>query len=225
MQTFHNFNIHFLKFCLFQLYRLTYWTRYSKEPRKTLRNSNAIQGDLSDLSQSKEDIESASTENPQELQEAQEAPLVENQTTNSNQETPQSNGKTIEENPVDGFIIDNDSEEEINDTEQLIPTSVVKSSAAKHRFKIYEGSEESLNFKKPERHVKLKRFMYWFLGVATFDGKPVAMETQEEREQEMQKKLNVSKCSNAFIIFNWILVIAAHLFLYVLYWWYKYKEM
>ncbi len=118
----------------------------------------------------------------------------------------------------DGFVNDDESEEEINDTAQLIPTADLKQTSAKHKFKIYEGSEENLNFKQLEKHVKLKRFVHWFLGVSTLDGIPIAMETQEERELQMQKKLKVSSCANGFIIFNWCVVIGVHFFLYALYW-------
>ncbi|XP_072046294.1 sodium/mannose cotransporter SLC5A10-like [Amphiura filiformis] len=197
------------------LHRLTYWTRYSKEPR----HSEVIPTDISEISPSVEEPANTAAEN---AESSQEAPLVQDRKDEGDDDAgpsvmPQANGRK-EENIEDGFLLDNDSEEEINDTEQLIPTSDLKPSSTKHRFKIYEGSEESLNFKKPEKHVKLKRVMHWFLGVSTFDGKPVAMETQEERELEMQKKLVVSSCSKVFIMFNWGLVITAHLFLYALYW-------
>ncbi|XP_072045367.1 sodium/mannose cotransporter SLC5A10-like [Amphiura filiformis] len=205
------------------LHRLTFWTRYSKEPRQTLRNSETFQTDISEISPAVvPNVEPANT-TAENVQSSQKTPLVQDQKEDDNDDDASpsamshANGRK-QENMEDGFLLDNDSEEEINDTEQLIPTSDLKPSSTKHRFKLYEGSEENLNFKKPEKHVKLKRFLYWFLGVSTFDGKPVAMETQEEREQEMQKKLEMSSCSKAFIMFNWGLVIAVHLFLYMLYW-------
>lgn len=106
----------------------------------------------------------------------------------------------------DGYDECNQLMQEENDTAHIL-----------HEFKIHESSQESLSFKTPEKHPRLKRFFYWFLGLSTLDGMPVTMDTQEGREAGMQSKLKISGWCQAFLALNCALVIAAHCVLYVIY--------